>query len=110
MMLARLGVQMEFEQNALSNVMPSAANRSSVGVGLSGLSTVAYAPTACAVWSSDIMNSTLGRSLAITSSATTKVRRQRTNRFFINFIVLAGAYSPKQINSLSVRQYRQPWA
>ena len=83
MMLARLGVQIEFEQNTLSNTIPSAASLSSVGVGLSGFNTVAYAPTACAVWSSDMMKSTLGRSLATAPKTEMNVSKQTISGFFM---------------------------
>ena len=56
---ARLGVQIEFVQKQLSNRMPSAAMRSMFGVWLIRLP---YAEMACAAWSSDMMNTKLGRS------------------------------------------------
>ena len=63
-MHARDGVQIPLVQNALSKQIPSRANRSIVGVGSSSLSKLAYAPTACEVWSSDMMKRMLGRRLS----------------------------------------------
>jgi hypothetical protein len=60
MMLARLGVQIELLQNTRSNRIPPLASESILGVGFSSASRLPYAPIACVVWSSDMMNSTLG--------------------------------------------------
>lgn len=60
MMHALDGVLIAFVQKAFSIIIPSLPMRSIVGVGLRGASRLPYAPIACEVWSSDIINMMLG--------------------------------------------------
>ena len=73
--MARLGAHIALEQKAFSKSIPSLASRSIVGVGLSLASLLPYAPTACEVWSSDIIKRILGR-FALTKS----LAQKRTNK------------------------------
>jgi hypothetical protein len=68
-MVARLGEQMELLQQTLVNRMPSAANRSIVGVEQYFLSQEPYAPMASEAWSSDMMNRILGPAKAEPATA-----------------------------------------
>jgi len=96
MMLARLGVQIELLQNTRSNRMPPFASESMFGVGFSFASRLPYAPMACEVWSSDMINRTLGRSSAFSvETARTKAAKRSA---FVVFILVEGISSRFRID------------
>ena len=82
-MAARLGVQIEFVTNVLSNRMPSRARRSMFGV---VFTREPYAPIAWAAWSSDMMKMMFGRSAAEAGPARTASRSVKRVRRMVQIL------------------------